>query len=81
MRPGYGSAAASAGILPPKMRDREKGIILERPAAYNFDSKHSKNGVDEKGAMSCCTTLAIVDRLHQITSRGIPEMGARSPSP
>ena len=77
MRPGYGSAAPSAGILPSKMRDREKGVILERPAANDFDSKHSKSGLDEKGAMSCCTTLAIVGGLHQITSRGIPETGAR----
>ena len=64
-----------------KIRERERDIILERPAAYKFENKHSNCGLGEKGAVSCCTALAIVDRLHQIISRGISEMGARSPSP
>ena len=59
----------------------QREIILERPVAYNFESNHSKSDLGEKGAVSCCYTLAIVDRLHQIISRGVEQISARSPSP
>ena len=52
MGPGYGSATASAGIFQPKMREGEK--------SYLRDQQSKKSGVDQKGAVSCCTTLAIV---------------------
>ena len=65
----------------PQKGEIEREIILERPAMYNFDSKHSKRGLGKNGAMSCWATPVVVNCLHQIISPGIREMGTLSPSP
>ena len=63
-----------------RKNEREREVIFEKPALYNFESKHRKRGLGENGAMSCCATPVVVHCLHQIISRGILEMGAMSPS-